>query len=189
MIDRPILLLAALVVVSGCSSPGSPSDRAAPQANIPRAHSARTASALGQDAGLSTLSVSDSGSEDPDAALSAFGTSAVLATLRNIGLAAASVAGVSSPTRMVAVAAADHKAAESILSGAIVNDHVPVYVILLAGGPFTATQHPPGVPAPQGSFLRVSVEAATFRVTDVGYVNVEPDLSQIGSTVVNLLAQ
>jgi hypothetical protein len=76
--------------------------------------------------------------------------------------------------------AADHQAAQTVLSGANVNDHAPVVVIKMTGGPFTATHHPPGVAAPQGNVLTLTVEAATYRITDIGYADVEPDLSQIG---------
>jgi hypothetical protein len=109
-----------------------------------------------------------------------------LATLRGIALAAASTAGVSSPTAIYAVAASDHQAAEFILSGAIVYDHAPVYVIKVTGGPFTALQHPPGQPAHQSSVLTVTIDATTHRITDVGFVNAEPDLSQIGSVTAQL---
>jgi len=111
-----------------------------------------------------------------------------MANLRGIGLRVSSAAGVSSPTTMRAAAASDHQAAQTILSGAIINDHAPVYVIKMTGGPFTATQHPPGAPAPQGNVLTVTVDAATYRVTDIGYVTVEPDLSQIGALAVDLSA-
>jgi hypothetical protein len=87
---------------------------------------------------------------------------------------------------MHAVAASDHQASEAILSGAIIHDHAPVYVITMTGGPFTATHHPPGVATPQGNALRVTVDAATHRVTDVAIVGSEPDLSQIGSRTVDL---
>jgi hypothetical protein len=112
-----------------------------------------------------------------------------MATVRSIALQVSSRAGVSSPKTMHAVAAADHQAAESMLSGAIVNDHAPVYVITMTGGPFTATRHPPQLPAPQGNVLRVTVDAATHRVTDIGYVDVEPDLSQMGSHAVDMAAR
>jgi hypothetical protein len=84
--------------------------------------------------------------------------------------------------------AGDHKTAEAVLSGAIVDDQASVYVIKMAGGPFTAVQHPPGQPAPTGQFLTVTVDAATHRITDIGYANVEPDLSKIGSFTVDLSA-
>jgi hypothetical protein len=58
----------------------------------------------------------------------------------------------------------------------------------MKGGPFTATHHPPGIAAPQGNVLRVTVDAATHRVTDVALVNAEPDLTQIGSHTVDLSA-
>jgi hypothetical protein len=88
---------------------------------------------------------------------------------------------------MHAVAASDHQAAETVLSGAIINDHVPVFVIKMTGGPFTDGSHPPGVPAPPGSnVLTLTVDAATYRVTDIGYVDEEPDLGRIGPMTVKL---
>ncbi len=98
------------------------------------------------------------------------------------------MAGVSSPATIEAVAAPDRQTAESTLSGAIIPDHAPVYVLKVKGGPFTSPRHPPGVAAPQHAFLTVTVDAATKRLTDIGYVDVEPDLTQIGSSVVDLTA-
>jgi hypothetical protein len=105
-----------------------------------------------------------------------------------MALQASSVAGVASPTTILAVAASDHQAAQTVISGAIINDHAPVYVIEMTGGPFTAIQHPFGVNAPQGNALTLTIDAQTFRVTDVGFHPVAPDLTQIDSNVVNLLA-
>jgi len=116
----------------------------------------------------------------------ALGDANELATLRGIAKNAASAAGVSSPNKVTVVAHSDHQAAEYLLCGAIINDHAPVYVIKVTGGPFTATRHPAGQPAPQGSFLTLTVDAATHLITDRGYVNVEPDLSKIGSVAVDL---
>jgi hypothetical protein len=87
---------------------------------------------------------------------------------------------------MIATASPDHQAAENIISGSIVNDHAPVYVIEITGGPFTAGSSPPGVPAPQGNVLTLTVDAQTYRVMDVGITNDAPDLTQIGSVVVDL---
>lgn len=126
------------------------------------------------------------GTNNANAASLASGDPSVLAKLRGIALGVSSASGSSSPATMRAVAASDHQAAETILSGAIINDHAPVYVIKMTGGPFTASQHPPGAAAPQGNVLTVTVDATTYRVTDVGYVNVEPDLTQIGALTVDL---
>jgi hypothetical protein len=73
-----------------------------------------------------------------------------------------------------------------ILSGAEIDDQAPVYVITLTGGPFTATRHPPGVAAPNGNVLTLTVDAATHRITDVGYVDTEPELNQLGPARVDL---
>jgi hypothetical protein len=87
---------------------------------------------------------------------------------------------------MIATVSPDHQAAEKITSGDIVNDHAPVYVIEITGGPFTADRSPPGVPATQGDVLTLTVDARTYRVTDAGISNDAPDLRQIGSVVVDL---
>ena len=107
----------------------------------------------------------------------------VRAKLRALALQAA---GASPAQTMIATASPDHQAAEKIISGAIVNDHGPVYVIEITGGPFTGGSSPPGVPAPQGDVLTLTVDARTFGVTDVGITNDAPDLTQIGSVVVDL---
>jgi hypothetical protein len=118
----------------------------------------------------------------------ALGDATVRAKLRSMALGVSSRAGVASPTTVHAVAAGDRQWAESILSGAIIPDHSPVYVIKMTGGPFTAPQHPPGAPAPQGNVLTITVDVATNHVMDIGYVNAEPDLSQFGSPSVDLMA-
>ena len=105
------------------------------------------------------------------------------AKLRALALQAA---GASTPQTMIATASADHQAAEKVISGAIVNDHGPVYVIAITGGPFTARSSPSGVSAPQGDVLTLTVDARTFQVTDTGITNDAPDLSLIGSVVVDL---
>jgi hypothetical protein len=122
---------------------------------------------------------------DPNAVKAALGDPTVVAKLRDLGLQIASNAGVSSPMKMYVVATADHQNAETILSGAIINDHAPVYVVVMTGGPFTAPNPPPGVPAVQSHVLTVTVDAATYRVTDIGFVNAEPDLSKIALVTVD----
>jgi hypothetical protein len=122
----------------------------------------------------------------PSTAQLALGDATEAATLRSIALQAASTAGVPSPGPISAVAASDHQSAEFILSGAIISDHLPVYVIKVAGGPFTALSAHPGQPHPQGQFLTITVDATTHGITDVGFVSVEPDLRKIGSFVVDL---
>jgi hypothetical protein len=113
-------------------------------------------------------------------ALPSLADSNVITKLRSMALGVSSRAGVSSPTTMVAVAASDHQAAETVISGSIINDHSPVYVVQLTGGTFTAMLAPPGRPAPRSKVLTFTV------VTDIGYDPVAPDLSQIGS-VTNIL--
>jgi hypothetical protein len=89
---------------------------------------------------------------------------------------------------MIAVYSPDHQAAEEIISGDLVNDHVPVYVIEVTGGPFTCNgcSFPPGASPPQGNALTLTVNAQTFQVTDFGITPNVPDLTQISSDVVNL---
>lgn len=112
----------------------------------------------------------------------------VRAKLRTLALQASSANGVPSPKTMIAVYSPDHQAAEEILSGDIVNDHVPVYVVEVTGGPFTcnACSYPPGASAPQGNALTITVNAQTFQVTDFGISPNVPDLTQISPDVVNL---
>jgi hypothetical protein len=112
----------------------------------------------------------------------------VLSTLRGVAIRASSKAGVSQPQRVYAVAASDHQAAETLLSGAVINDHSPVFVIVMTGGPFTHISHPPGADAPTGNVMSITVDAQTYRVTDIGITQTEPDLTQMGSDVVDLMA-
>lgn len=89
---------------------------------------------------------------------------------------------------MVAVYSPDHQAAEAIVSGDVVNDHVPVYVIEVTGGPFTcsACSYPAGASPPQGNALTLTVNAQTFQVTDFGITPNPPDLTKISRDIVNL---
>jgi hypothetical protein len=114
----------------------------------------------------------------------------VVAKLRDMGLQASSRAGVPLPKTMVAVAASDEQAAEMALTGGSVPSHEPVYVTVVTGGTFTLdASRPQGAPAPQGTVLTITVEQGTFRLTEVGLTNKEPDLDKIGSVKVDLLAQ
>jgi hypothetical protein len=110
----------------------------------------------------------------------------VVAKLREMALDAA---GESTATTMRAVAVSDHQAAETVLSGRIMYDHAPVYVIVITGGPFTAGRHPYGAPAPEGDVLTLTVDAASYDVTDVGIGDVDPDLSQVALASVDLSAK
>jgi len=111
----------------------------------------------------------------------------VVARLQELALQAASNA-ESKPTKVYAVAVSDHQDAETILSGAIINDHAPVYVIVMTGGHFIVMEHPLGAPAPEGDVLTLTVDAASYSVTDAGVVNVEPDLSSIALARIELSA-
>ena len=92
---------------------------------------------------------------------------------------------------MLAVASPDHQAAEKVVSGDIVNDHAPVYVVEMTGGPFVAkfASTPPGAPTPQGSVLTLTIDAQTYGVMDSGIGQMAPDLTQIGPDVVDLTKQ
>lgn len=94
----------------------------------------------------------------------------VRAKLRALALQASSANGVPSPKTMIAVYSPDDQAAQEAISGEIVNDHVPVYVIEVTGGPFTCNSCsvPPGASAPQGNALTITVNAQTFQGTDFG---------------------
>jgi hypothetical protein len=61
----------------------------------------------------------------------------VRAKLRTMALQVSSANAVPSPKTIEAVASPDHQAAEKIVSGDIVNDHVAVYVVEVTGGTFT----------------------------------------------------
>jgi hypothetical protein len=114
------------------------------------------------------------------------GDAKIASMLRAAGLETASGAGVSAPKKMYVVAASDHQDAQTILSGANINDHASVFVIVMTGGPFTAHEHPPGAPEFQGTVLTETIDATTFRVTDVGFFQVEPDLSKIALATLDL---
>ena len=181
-----ILSGAAITIMSGCSSAAVPEKTASQTQPLAASTSAAfvsgTVPVTPATVATGVLTVLDAGVQSANAAQLALADATEVAKLRGMALGVSSVAGVLTPTTMQVVAASDHQAAEYILSGAVINDHAPVYVIKMAGGPFTAPQHPVGVPAPQGNFLTVTLNAATLRVTDVGYVNVEPDLSTIGTS-------
>jgi hypothetical protein len=113
----------------------------------------------------------------------------VRAKLRELALRASSATGVASPRTMVAVASPDHQAAEAVVSGAIINDHAAVYVIVVTGGRFTIDEAPPGQPFPHGDVLTLTVNAADYSVPDFGVANEEPDLSKISSVIVDLAAE
>jgi hypothetical protein len=120
-----------------------------------------------------------------------FGDPHVVTKLHDLGLQASSADGVPAPTKMYAVEVSDHQAAEAAVSGDIVYDHAPVFVIVVVGGTFIANgaSVPLGASTPQGSVLTITLEAATYDVTDWGVSNVEPDLSKVASARVDLLAR
>jgi hypothetical protein len=109
----------------------------------------------------------------------------VRAKLRTMALQVSMADGVSSPKTIEAVASPDRQAAEKIVSGDVVNDHVAVYVVEVTGGTFTdnAASTPPGAAAPSGSVLTLTVDAQSFGVTDLGLADTAPDLTQIGPVV------
>ncbi len=106
----------------------------------------------------------------------------VRARLRTMALQTSSANGVPSPKTIEAVASPDHQAAEKIVSGEIVNDHVAVYVVEVTGVTFTdnGASFPSGAHAPSGSVLTFTVDAQSFRVLDFGLGDTAPDLTQIG---------
>ena len=132
-----------------------------------------------------SISATACGSSEPDMK-AALRDPNVVAKLREMAVEAA---GESTVTTMRAVAVSDHQAAETVLSGSIIYDHAPVFVIVITGGPFTAGRHPPGVPAPEGDVLTITVDAASYDVTDVGIGDVDPDLSEVASASVDLSAK
>src|SRR5580698_2581238 len=128
------------------------------------------------------------GSNDPGATQGSLADPSVTAKLRALALQASSANGVPSPKTMIAVYSPDDQAAQEIISGDIVNDYVPVYVIEMTGGPFTCSgcSGPPGASPPQGNALTITVNARTFQVTDFGITPNVPDLTKISPDVVNL---
>lgn len=112
----------------------------------------------------------------------------VVAQLRVLTISVSAHDSVLAPASMVAVAASDHQAAESVISGAVIGEHQPVFVVQATGGPFTARHAPPGVAAPTGDVLTVTYDAATLAVTDVGLDAEAPDLTRIDADVVDLVS-
>ena len=127
-------------------------------------------------------------SSEPDDANTALKDQSVVHKLHDMGMEAASTSGEPSPTTMRVLWFSDHQAAETALGGSIVYDHSPVYVIVMTGGPFTGRGSPYGAPIPEGHVLTLTVNAATYEITDVGIGDVEPDLSEIASASVDLSA-
>ena len=178
----------------GCSSASSPEPSASePSPSNSEPSAANPEPSLSQKSGLSAASSHSAniaaatplarvagrtfvGLDDADEA----------ARVRGVVLPIARAAGVLSPAKVHAVVATDHQAAEFALSGALVTDHDPVYVVKMTGGPFTALQHPKGVDSPKGNVMTITLDAVTHRVTDVGYVDEEPDLAKIDSHVVDI---
>lgn len=123
-------------------------------------------------------SSSDPGNlDDPD----------VRTKLRALGLQSSSISGVPSPKTMTAVWSADHQVAEQIVSGDIINDHVPVYVIEMTGGTFTSIEGGPNGEPPHGTVLTLTINAQTFEGTDASITDNAVDLRAIDAHVVNLL--
>lgn len=178
-----VTVAAAALITTGCSSaksqpmPSTPASQTllAPAWTPPNGHPMGTATR-----------VTAGNPIDPKVAESALLDPTVKAELRGRALEIASAAGVTLPKTIIAVAIADHQEAETVLSGAVINDHAPVHVITLTGGPFTSVRHPVGAPAPQGNVLTLTFDAASRRLTDVGFVETAPDLSGIGSRPVDL---
>jgi hypothetical protein len=110
----------------------------------------------------------------------------VTAQLRLLTIGVSAGHGVIAPATIHAVSASDHQAAESVISGAEVDDHAPVLVVQAIGGVFTADHAPPGVAAPTGSVLTVSYDATTLAITDVGLDADAPDLAKIDADVIDL---
>lgn len=124
----------------------------------------------------------------PDAEQGPLDDPTVRAKLHELAMQASVVSGVASPRTMIAVASPDHQLAEQLVSGDIVYDHVPVYVVAMSGGPFTALEAPNGAQPFQGDYLTLTINAQTFVGTDAGITRDPPDLTLISAHVVDLLA-
>jgi hypothetical protein len=132
------------------------------------------------------ISATGCASHDPSDATGTLEDPNVVAKLHDLGLQISSIAGVPAPPTMYAVAVSDHQVAETAISGAIIYDHAPVFVIVMTGGRFTSIEAPPGGAPAEGSALTATVNAATYDVTDVSILHVEPDLSRIALDTVDL---
>jgi hypothetical protein len=108
--------------------------------------------------------------------------------IREIALSEALRAGVASPRTMRAVAASDHQEAENVVSGAVIADHDPVFVVQMEGGPFVSASHPRHGAPPQGDVLTITFDLATRRITDIGYDAAPADLQRIDAEVVDMMA-
>jgi hypothetical protein len=188
--DHCILALATISILGGCSLPSSSTSQDEEVGAVTEELSQpnRAVKPPGSQPSAE-LAVPAAVSIDPRAAKDALrGDVNLRGKLRGLAIAEAARHGVANPAAIHAVAASDHSAAEAALSGALVDDHVPVYVVRMTGGRFTAQHHPREVAAPEGNVLTVTVDAATNRITDIGIVNEEPDLNQLGDTTVDLTA-
>jgi hypothetical protein len=134
---------------------------------------------------VSAMACSSSEPEDANRGLK---DQSVVHELQDVGLETASTWGEPSPATMRAVWVSDHQAAEAALGSSILDDHSAVYVIVITGGPFTARGAPYGAPVPEGHVLTLTVNAETYEVTDVQISDVEPDLSEIASASMELIA-
>jgi hypothetical protein len=186
---KGILSVLAVTIMTACGSSGSGDEttRSASKALSLQANATPSPPPSGKspppNAKIGQLGVLDTATIGADAANAALADRKLQSTLRDLALRVSSSAGVEKPTQVLVVAAADHQVAESLVSGAIINDHSPVYVIKVAGGRFTAQHHPAEVAAPQGDILTLTVDAASLRVTDIGIDDVAADLSVLGRVV------
>jgi hypothetical protein len=114
------------------------------------------------------------------------------AKLRAGALQISTIASVPLPSTMLAVASGDHQVAEEIVSGgSVVNDHAPVFAVLMTGGAFDPHVESPGpdhMAIPPRPVLTVVIDAQTFMGVDVSFQSTVPDLTLIGPHVVSLLS-
>jgi len=123
----------------------------------------------------------------PTATIGSLTDAVVQAELRDRSSLKSKERGVVTLRTMDAVAVADHQLAADLISGATVDDHVPVFVVQMTGGVFTSMRHPPNLPPPTGEVLTITYDARTFRVRDIGIDHQRVDLSRLHPQVVNLL--
>jgi hypothetical protein len=192
---RLLAVVGTVIVMSGCASDHPSVDPSAAVGtevvnDSLKSGVAAPAVSLPQSPGTSQLPLTAApvaaAQKDATAMKSALSDRKVMANLRAVGLQVAASLGVPSPATLHVHATMDHQQAETIVSGATVNDHAPVFTMVITGGRFTATDHPPGVPAPEGDVLVVTVDAATNRITDIGILNEAPDLSGVALATINL---
>jgi hypothetical protein len=137
-------------------------------------------------------------SDDPSTESSAADTSAlsqmratlhdpiVASKLHAVAVAEASRAGVPVPETVRAAVAIDRQAAEQAISGSVVNDNSPVYIVQMTGGSFVPQLHRKDLASVPAAVLTIAVDAASLSILDVHYDGEAPDLTALDSHIVDI---